>query len=260
MAVVIEIRDVTKYFTIERPLYERLLLPFGASGKICALDKISFSVKAGEILGISGSNGAGKTTLLRTIADLLKPENGDISILGRPLAAGSGWLRSEIGYVSSDERSFFWRLTGRENLEFFGQLYGLSAKESRNRTSQILGKFCFEKKAEQLFRDYSAGMRKKVAVMRALLHCPRIILLDEATNSLDLESAKIVKTLVREYVSSQKCRAAIWSTHRFEEIAEICDKVLVIEDGAVRFHGVPGDYQREEGMTIDSCQKIQKCS
>ena len=111
MAVVIEIRDVTKYFTIERPLYKRLLLPFGAAGKICALDKISFSVESGEILGISGSNGAGKTTLLRTIADLLKPENGDISILGRPLAAGSGRLRSEIGYVSSDERSFFWRLT-----------------------------------------------------------------------------------------------------------------------------------------------------
>ena len=103
--------------------------------------------------------------------------------------------------------------------------------------------FALEKKAIQLFRDYSTGTRKKFALARALIHQPRILLLDEITNSLDLHSAQSVKSLVREYISNQHDCCAVWSTHRFEEIDEICDQVLVLKEGRAKFFGATVDLR-----------------
>jgi len=250
-AAVIEVRDVTKYFFVERPFYKQLLNPFGARERICALSGVSFGIEAGEILGVVGPNGAGKTTLLRILADLLEADAGSITLCGQRLRNGNSYLRSKIGYVPSDERSFFWRLTGRENLDFFGRLYGLSGKEVRRRTCEILREFGFEKRAGELFRDYSSGMRKKVAVMRALLHRPSVVLLDEITNGLDLRSAKMVKNMVREYVRRRGGCAAVWSTHRLEEIAEVCDRVIMIEDGSISFSGFSRDFHNRASGKAD---------
>jgi len=245
---IIEVKDLRKYFVIDRSLRQQITKPFGARKKVCSLKEVSFSIQAGEILGVVGPNGAGKTTLLRILADLLEPDSGCIKFCGNILDNKVPYPRGKIGYVSSDERSFFWRLSGRENLEFFAALYGMPAKQIRQRTSEMLQTFDLETKADQLFRDYSTGTRKKFAVIRALLHCPPILFLDEVTNSLDPESSKTVKALIREYVSSQKNRVAAWSTHRLEEIAEICDMVLVIAGGQVRFYGRIGDFQNNYSL------------
>lgn len=226
---------MTKKFLIAQPFYKRMLSPFKTPENFFALRDVSFNIDAGQILGVVGPNGAGKTTLIKILADVLETDSGQIMLCGRELRKYSRFLRGRIGYVSSDERSFFWRLTGRQNLEFFGRLYGLSPKKILDRVSWILKEFNFEKKADQLFRDYSTGMRKKIAVMRALLHQPHIVLLDEVTNSLDPTSAGMVKTFIRKYVSDQAC-ASVWSTHRLEEIAEVCDKVIIIENGEIRFY------------------------
>jgi len=243
---VVEIRNVTKKFFVTKPFYKRMLNPFGVRKKIFALKDVSFGIEAGQILGVVGPNGAGKTTLIKILADVLEADSGRIMLCGRELHKYNRCLRSRIGYVSSDERSFFWRLTGRQNLEFFGRLYGLSAKETLGRVPQILEEFNFEKRADQLFRDYSTGMRKKIAVMRALLHQPQIVLLDEVTNSLDPASAGMVKTFIRKYVSGQAYCASIWSTHRLEEIAEVCDKVIIIENGKVCFYGCIDSFNNTE--------------
>lgn len=239
---VVEVQDLTKYFEVARPLFKQLLAPFAAKQKICALKGVSFRIEAGEILGVVGPNGAGKTTLLRILADLLEADTGLIALLGHRLNKRNFRLRSKIGFVPSDERSFFWRLTGKENLDFFGRLYGLSNRETQRRSSEILREFGFERRAGELFRDYSEGMRKKIAVMRALLHRPCVVLLDEVTNGLDFSSAKMVKNLIREYVWRRGDCAAVWSTHRFEEIAEVCDRVIMIEDGNISFNGRASDF------------------
>lgn len=253
----IEVENLGKSFVLERPLYKHLFTPFEAGQKVCALRRINFSIESGEILGVVGPNGAGKTTLLRILAGLLEPSIGSVKLCGRQLKAKSRRLRGSIGYVSGNERSFFWRLTGRENLEFFGRLYGLSGKETRERTLHILKQFGFEEKSDQLFRDYSTGMRKKIALMRVLLHQPCIMLLDEVTNSLDPKSAKMVKDLVREYISNGKYRAAVWSTHRLEEIAEICDQVIMIEEGNITFDGQLGDFRNKEPQKGDYLLKAK---
>ena len=107
-----------------------------------------------------------------------------------------------------------------------------------------MGLFGLEEKSNQLFRDYSTGTRKKFALARALIHRPGVLLLDEVTNSLDVDSAQRAKFLVREYILRGNDRAAVWSTHRFEEIEQICDKVLVIDKGRVTFFGNAADFKR----------------
>ena len=239
---VVEAENLKKYFTVDCPLYEQVLAPFAAKKIIHALKGISFCIKPGEILGIVGPNGAGKTTLLRILAGLLEADSGHLRLCGKEFNGGCR-LRAHIGYVSSDDRSFFWRLTGIQNLEFFAGLYGIRRQVTRKRIAKLLPLFSLEKKATELFRDYSTGTRKKFSLVRALIHKPRILLLDEVTNSLDAPSAQRVKFLVREYVSTELCSAAVWSTHRFEEIGEVCDRVLAISKGGMKLSCSVGELK-----------------
>jgi len=249
-SVIIDARDLKKHFVMERSLHRQVLAPFAAKKMICALKGVSFSLKSGEILGVVGPNGAGKTTLLRILADLLEPNSGWVALCGQRLTKGRCHLRSKIGYVSSDERSFFWRLTGKQNLKFFSCLYGVSRSEARNRIRAMLDMFALEEKANQLFRDYSTGIRKRFALARALIHQPNVLLLDEVTNSLDPPSAQSVKSLVREYISSRNGCCGVWSTHRLEEIDEICDKVLIINKGRAKIFDSVSELKSKGGYKV----------
>jgi ABC-2 type transport system ATP-binding protein len=234
---IVEVHNLSKCFARDRPWRRLLLAPLRCRERTQALCDVSLAVAPGEILGIVGPNGAGKTTLLRIMADLLEADTGSVRLGGRELSALSHPARECIGYVSNDERSFFWRLTGMQNLEFFACLYGLPRAVARRRIGDLLEQLGLEKQSRQLFRDYSSGTRKKFALVRALLHEPRLLLLDEVTNSLDPPSAQSIKRLVKEYVSSGPARAGVWSTHRLEEIGELCDQVLVLDQGYARFLG-----------------------
>ncbi|MHC4737917.1 MAG: ABC transporter ATP-binding protein [Planctomycetota bacterium] len=240
--IVLEALNLKKTYLKHLPFYKQMLLPLANRQRIKALDSVSIYIESGQILGVVGPNGAGKTTLLRILADILEQDAGTVSICNLRLGTKGYQMRSRIGYVSSDERTFFWRLTGKENLEFFARLYNFSASQAKKRTAQLIRQFGFDDKADQLFRDYSSGMRKKVSVMRALLHNPSLLLLDEVTNSLDPNSAKIVKEMVRQYVSEHKNCAAVWSTHRLEEISQICDKVVMIDSGRIISGGLTEDF------------------
>jgi ABC-2 type transport system ATP-binding protein len=243
--VIVQASGIAKIFPIKQSLFRRICKPFGRTEKTCVLKDVSFDIEAGKILGVVGPNGAGKTTLFRILADVMTPENGEIFILGKLAGNCNHSIRRGIGYISSDERNFFWRLTGRQNLEFFGKLYGLTAAQIRMKTAGMLHDMGLDKKADHVFGSYSSGMRKKLAVIRALMHEPSFVLLDEVTNSLDQESSVKVKKLIRSYVCESKNRAAIWSTHRIEEIDEICDKVMVLKNGSIGFYGSINEYQTQ---------------
>lgn len=240
--MVLEAINLKKTYLRDLPLYKQFFSPFARKQRIKALDSVSISVESGQILGVVGPNGAGKTTLLRILADILEADGGKINICGQTLSKNNFQIRRQIGYVSSDERSFFWRLTGRQNLEFFAKLYNLPSKQIIKRMTLLIKQFGLENKADQLFRGYSAGMRKKISVIRALLHEPSLLLLDEVTNSLDPSSSKIVKKMVRRYISEKKDCAAIWSTHRLEEISQICDRVVMVDSGRIVSAGFTEDF------------------
>jgi len=241
MDPILAVSHLSKAFAVKKADWRELLGAFGKRETVYALKEVHLSVHPGQIIGIAGPNGAGKTTLMRIIADLVRPDEGTVRICGK-LVKDERWeIRKWIGYASSDERSFFWRLSGRQNLEYFAQLYSLSRKDYQGWMSELLELFNVRLKADTLFRDYSAGTRKKFSLIRALLHRPRLLLLDEITNSLDPDSAQTARRIVREYVSSHQA-AALWSTHRLEEISELCDGVFMFRNGQVVNHEVAKEH------------------
>jgi len=234
---VLEFERVSKSFAAERSLFEMVFSPFCKASKICALKDCGFKVCSGEVLGLTGANGAGKTTLMKLGAGLLSADDGNVRFFGANERGVTEDIRSKIGFVSSDERSFFWRLSGEANLEFFARIYGLPERVGRERIAKLLLRFGVENKSGELFGSYSAGTRKKFLVMRALVHEPRILLMDEVTNSLDAGSAEMVKGLVRDYVKNGSGRVCLWSSHRMAEVVEMSDRVLELRNGRVEFYG-----------------------
>jgi len=238
--VVINVKNLGKKFMLDRPLHKQIFTPFVSGKRISALNNICFDIKNGEILGVVGPNGAGKTTLLRILANLLDSDSGSVELFDKKLN-GDCNMRTNIGYVSNDERSFFWRLTGKQNLEFFAKLYGIRKSQAHERINLLLNWFDLNKKAEEPFRNYSNGTKKKFSILRAMIHRPKVLLLDEITNSLDPISTESIKQIVRDYITNQKDSCALWSTHRFDEICEICDKILILHNGQNSFFGKPGE-------------------
>jgi sodium transport system ATP-binding protein len=202
-----------------------------------ALDDLSFSLDSGQIVGVVGLNGAGKTTLLKSICNLLEPSAGTIVVAGHPLPRAGAAVRAIVGYVPNDDRSFFWRLTGQANLEFFAGLYGMAPASARRRIAELLEMFGLAGKAGHRFSDYSSGMRKRLAIARGLLHGPRILVLDEPTNSLDLQWDNFLRGFVRQWVCAEPGRLVLWSTHRMEEVSDLCQGVIGLAQGRLAYCG-----------------------
>lgn len=243
MKNLIEVNQLTKTFKSDASLTEVLTGFKHRKAKTQALENVSFKIAAGRILGLVGENGAGKTTLQKIIAGLIKPDHGKVLICGRTVETGEPSLRKLIGVTPSDERTFFWRMTGMENIRFFGSLYGMPKKLIQDRAQVLFDIMQMTSKINERFSNYSAGMRKKLAVIRAILHQPNVLLLDEVTNSLDPAAIELVKKLVRNYVTQKPDRCAVWSTHRLEEISQICDTVIALNKGTPTYHGPAAKYK-----------------
>ncbi|MFL6277989.1 MAG: ABC transporter ATP-binding protein [Blastocatellia bacterium] len=232
----IELRSISKRFVKSKGF--RSLLPFGSKAYVTALNNISLCCNQGEILGVLGPNGAGKTTLTKLIINLILPDSGEIWVGGERLTAHHHEMRRKIGYVNCDERSFFWRLTGRQNLHFFLSLAGGGTDRNALQLAEYFG---LSKKLDAPFGTYSTGMRKKLSIIRGLMNGPDIILFDEATNGLDPLSTMNLKQLLKTELSD---KTILWTTHRLEEIDELCDRVMVINEGKLLFLG-PIDELKE---------------
>ena len=227
----IEATEVCKDYPVYRSLADVLRRPFGRSRRFRALDRVSFHVEYGQIAAVVGLNGAGKTTLLKTLCNLLVPTTGKVYITGRSLARQAEAARLQIGFVPSDERSFFWRISARANLEFFAALHHVPPRIAKKRIDFLLDCFGLAGKEGGHFRDYSSGMRKRLAIIRGLVHEPSILILDEPTNSLDVHWDRYLREYVRKWVGRQNGRAVVWSTHRMNEVVDMCHCALYLEKG-----------------------------
>ena len=201
-----------------------------------ALRGVSMEVWPGEIHALLGPNGAGKTTLLRILVGLLTPDAGDVGVLGQPLEAmTSRAFRRSFGFVPSGDRSFYLRVSGIENLLFFGRLYGLSKRAAVARAREVLELVDLTAAADRRVGLYSHGMQKRLSIARALFTSPRILFVDEATHDLDPEGAERIRELVR--AQAQQGVAVVWATQRVEEIRGFADHVTLLHRGEVRFQG-----------------------
>lgn len=204
-----------------------------------ALDGVSFSVEEGEIVALLGSNGAGKTTLLKTVATLVMPDRGEAVVAGHALTEEID-VRRSIGLVTSEERSFYWRLTGRENLSFFAAMHGLEPRQVEDRLRQVSGAFELEPFIDRRFDAYSSGMKQRLALARALLHRPRLLLLDEPTRSVDPIESQALHTAILDLVREEGT-AVLLVTHNLAEAQKLCSRFLVMQSGRLAFDGSPSE-------------------
>jgi ABC-2 type transport system ATP-binding protein len=203
------------------------------SREVRALQNVTLEVERGEVFGLIGPNGAGKTTLLKILSTLILPTRGTAQINGADLVRGAAVVRRSIGLATGEERGFYWRLTGGENLEFFGGLRGLGPRESRRRASQLLELVDLLPMTKEPLTRYTTGMRQRLSLARALLGQPEVLLLDEPTRSLDPLATEEVQTLIRRLATDKHVTVLI-TTHNLDEAEQACSRVAVLADGTVR--------------------------
>src|SRR5690348_6472912 len=184
-------------------------------GSTVALRHVCFEVQYGELCALLGPNGAGKTTLLRLLTGLVAPTAGTIRVGGIDVGATPAEVRRKIGWFPSGDRTFYLRLSGLENLIFFGRLHGLSRREAAARALEVLDQVELTDAARRRVGTYSHGMQKRLSMARALLMRPRFLLVDEATHDLDPVAAQRVKELVRR--AALDGAAVLWTTQRLDE-------------------------------------------
>jgi ABC-2 type transport system ATP-binding protein len=199
------------------------------------LSDVSFAIRAGQIHALLGPNGAGKTTLIRILAGLQHPTAGSVEIAGFRPSANARVFRQQIGIVVSGDRTFYLRLSGLENLVFFARLHGMPRRRAVGRVGEVLADVGLADAAGKRVGEYSHGMQKRLAVARALLMSPPVLLIDEATHDLDPEAARRVRELVAKAASQGA--AVAWVTQRLDEIRGFADLVTLLHAGRVRFSG-----------------------
>ncbi|MCM8800420.1 MAG: ABC transporter ATP-binding protein [Candidatus Omnitrophica bacterium] len=229
MRYILEFNKVTKIFY--PPFSFKNPLDFLSSQKaILALNNITFQLREGVILAVLGPNGAGKTTLLKIISTLILPDSGTVKIKDLILGKDDLRIKSLIGWVGSSERGFYPRLTGRQNLEFFACLYGLDKKKINLRLQELFKFFKIDYQ-DKRFDTYSSGMQQKFALMRALLHDPELLLLDEPLKSLDYTTALNLRNFIKEHLVKEKNKTVIFTTHRMEEAVDFADLFMILVKG-----------------------------
>ncbi len=199
-----------------------------------ALSDVSFDVQEGEIFGLIGPNGAGKTTPTKIIATLVQPTTGTVTVKGFDSVHESPALRRLIGLAAAEERSFYWRLTVEQNLMFFARLYGMPTREAQARITALLAQLDLEKSTRQRFGELSTGNKQRMAIARALLNKPPILLLDEPTRSLDPLAAARMRSFISSLAKGEAPVTILLTSHNLNEIEELCQRIAIISHGRIR--------------------------
>jgi ABC-2 type transport system ATP-binding protein len=222
-------------------------------GSVKALNGFSLGVDEGQVYGLLGPNGSGKSTLMKIMVGLVKPTSGSVRIYGNDPQADPIAVRRMAGYVPEMPRLYDF-LTGREYLDFVADLYGIPLDVKRERIEHFLEAFELKGREDEMISGYSQGMRQKVVIIGALLHKPRLLIMDEPLNGLDPRSAKIVKDLLHEL--SREGVTTIFSTHILEIAQAICERVAIMYRGALLSEGKVEDLKTAAGMPGSSLEDV----
>jgi ABC-2 type transport system ATP-binding protein len=232
----LECQNVVKKFRRGKGLKRRTLK---------ALDGATLSLRAGELFGLLGPNGAGKTTLVRCIATLLIPDEGTIRLFGHDVFKDTLFCRQQIGLLTSGERTLYWKLSARDNLKFFAALYGLSGKERDRRIDYLLELLGLKEVANERLERYSSGMKQKVSLARAMLHDPRLLLLDEPTLGLDPQFGRFIRQFIKEELNQKQGKTILLTTHYMDEADELCERIAFINRGKIVDIKSPEEFKRD---------------
>ena len=223
----IEVRDLHKAF-----------------GKVKAVDGVSFRAADGQITGLLGPNGAGKTTSLRMLYTLMKPDSGQVLVDGIDANLDPQAVRRRLG-VLPDSRGLYKRLTSRENIRYFGRLHGLDDALIAQRIEALATALEMGDIIDRRTEGFSQGQRVKTAIARALVHEPRNVILDEPTNGLDVMATRAMRRFLHQLRDQGRC--VLFSSHIMQEVAALCDRIVIIARGQVVAEGTPDELREQTG-------------
>jgi len=247
-APAILIDSLEKWFPPAYSGWRAFLQPFAAPTSP-ALRGISLKVEEGEAVALLGVNGAGKTTLLRILATLLLPTRGRAQVAGQDAVSHPAAVRRLIGYHSGRDQGFYSRLTGRQNLRFFGRLNHLSDAAIEERTRALSERFQLGEALDRQTRSLSSGTIQRLSLLRALLHQPRVLLLDEPTRSLDAISASEFRRFLKTEVMTAQATSVLFASHSLPEIELLADRVAILQEGALIAFDTPARLKAKSGAS-----------
>ena len=213
-------------------------------GKVKAVKGISFTVNDGEITGLLGPNGAGKTTTLRMLYSLLPPDGGQILIDGMDPAHDAMAIKRTLGVVP-DSRGLYTRMSARENIAYYGKLHGMSARDIKQRVAELVETLDMDDFIDRRAEGFSQGQRVKVAIARAMVHKPQTVLLDEPSNGLDVMSTRALRRYILDL--KEAGHSVVLSTHIMQEVAALCDRIIIIADGLIAADGTAPELLARSG-------------
>ena len=208
-----------------------------------ALRDVSFDVYRGEIFGLIGRNGAGKTTLTKIVATLVQPTLGTVTVNGFDSVHDDENVRMQVGLSGAEERSFYWRLTSEQNLIFFARLYGLSDRVAKQRIEALFAQLELDEVVRKRFGELSTGNKQRLAVARALLPNPPVLLLDEPTRSLDPLAAARMRELIKTLARQDPPVTILFTSHNLTEVETLCSRVAIISAGEIRAVDSPANLR-----------------
>jgi ABC-2 type transport system ATP-binding protein len=217
---------------------------------VVALDEVSLTIPIGEVHGLLGPNGAGKTTLVKVLSTVLLPTSGRAQILGHDVVADAASVRPLIGIVFGGERGLYWRLSGRQNLEYWGALYKLSRAEIAERSERLLARVGLSDRADERVETYSRGMKQRLHLARGLIGDAKVLFLDEPTTGMDPLAAREFRALISELRGEG--RTILLATHDMAEAEALCDRVTLIDRGTI----LATESPRTLGHVISRFQRI----
>ncbi|WP_111977901.1 ABC transporter ATP-binding protein [Algibacillus agarilyticus] len=211
------------------------------------LNNVSFHCQQGEVLGLLGANGAGKTSILRTLSTALTPNSGHVLYEGLDAHENKLAIRKNIGFLSGTT-GLYERLTGRENLAYFAKLYGVKDNDFKRVLDELTEQLGMASFLDRRFSDFSTGMKQKIAIARAVIHEPKVIIFDEPTTGLDIAASEVVLSFMTRL--KEQGTPIIFSTHHLAEVERLCDRVCIIHQGEAKFEGSIDELNHLTGHDI----------
>ncbi|RSI14240.1 putative ABC transporter ATP-binding protein YbhF [Streptococcus sanguinis] len=232
----IEMKDVSKKFTVKKKKRKM----FGRSSNVdkVVISNINLTISKGSIIGLLGINGAGKTTTIKMLSTLLAPTEGEILIDGMNISSCQELYKNKINLISGGEKNLFWRLTARENLEYFASLYGIGSKDANKIISEVLKVVQLEDSIDIPVEKFSKGMKQRLQIAKGLINEPDYIFLDEPTLGLDIIIAKELRSYIKR-LATEENKGILLTSHYLHEVEELCDYIYVLEDGVIKIEGAP---------------------
>lgn len=246
---IIHIETLSKTYTSK----ERTKIFRSKKKAVEALKHINLDIYEGEIFGLLGPNGAGKTTLIKCLTTLLLPTEGTAVINGYDLLHDDKMIRTSIGCMLMGERGLYWKLTGRENLDFFGSLYYVPQENRVQKIEELISLLNLSDYIDRTVETYSSGQKMKLAFAKSLINEAPILVLDEPTVTMDVHSARELRQIVRDL--NEKGHTIVYTTHLMQEAEELCDRVAIIDRGEIIALGAPDELKAR--INQESVTKVE---